>query len=144
MEYRKLNLIDGPDQDLKDFMSLLKDALEYRAKGASELVSVDTMSKMIAAGYITANVAFDDKGLAGIQVWESMRFWFDSQKIYKGLRLQYMAENVPIEQIKFMHFGANLIKQEKIIPIVIAASSDQLSTVVPVAGLTKSAEVLYL
>jgi hypothetical protein len=144
MEYRKLNLIDGDDQDLKDFMSLLKDALEYRAKGASELVNVDAMSKMIAAGYITANVAFDDKGLAGLQVWEIMGFWFDSQKEYKGLRFQYMANNVPIEQIKFMHFGANLIKQEKIIPIVIAASSDQLSTVVPVAGLTKSAEVLYL
>jgi hypothetical protein len=144
MEYRKLNLIDGSDQDLKDFMSLLKEALEYRTKGASELVDAQAMSHMIAAGYISANVAFDESGIAGIQVWEKINFWFDFSKSYNGLRIQYLTKNNPVEHIKFMQFGASLIKELKRIPIVIAASMDQLSEVMPVAGLTKSAEVLYL
>jgi hypothetical protein len=92
MEYRKLNLIDGDDQDLKDFMSFLQEAIENRSAGASQLVNIEMMSKLIALEVIYAFVVFNEFGNIGIQISERSTHWINSKSYKNVLRLQYIRD----------------------------------------------------
>jgi hypothetical protein len=144
MEYRKLNLIDGDDKDLQDFMSLLKETFEARAIGSSSLIDVEMMSKLISSGILAANVAEDKEGVAGLQVIEIAQFWFDASKKYKNIRTQFLRDNKQIEHLRFLQWTANQEKSQGFGVSTTIDWKDQLSGIVGNFDLTDFGQVKIL
>jgi hypothetical protein len=132
MQYRKLNLIDGPDADLHLFMQLLKTALEFRDPAAPTLVDQEVMAKLIAMGVLTANVAGDGEGL---QVWENITFWFDKATKYKNLRLQFMVKDDAAAQVAFMQWGAAQEGADGSSTATTVHDGDQLAAIIEYCGM---------
>lgn len=130
MEYKKLNLIDGTDEELKTFISLVKDALEFREVGLSNYVDVATMSKLISLGVISANVCYESGAVCGIQVFEIASFWFDVKTKYKNLRIQFLKNSTPEKHVKFMQWGAAQQKNDGVKLICSIDAKDQLFNIV--------------
>ena len=132
MEYRKLNLIDGPDQDLHDFMRLLKEALEHKRVGSAQLVNMELMSKLIAVGSITCNILSDEGKNIGLQIFEKAQFWFDTSLTLANMRLQYVRGDVSATvYVAFTLWGAEQARVTGTQVITTVEETDQLYPLLP-------------
>lgn len=110
MEYRKLNLIDGPDQDLHDFMRLLNAALE----AGHTKVNMELLAPMTAAGMTQALVAVaPDGAVVGLQVWDIGQPWnFDTVFCIMRVNFFESEHDTPVNKAQFMQQGTTQLRVE--------------------------------
>lgn len=82
MEYRKLNLMDGPEEDLHTFMRLLHSSFAEKAAGAISAINMEMLSKIIASGFMTAQVALHEGMAVGLSTIEFAPVWYSKGQYY--------------------------------------------------------------
>lgn len=114
MQIRKLNIMDGNENELKIFSKLLYDSLEHREQGLSSRVNGSAMATAIQTGALVALIAEEDGKAIGMQLWELVNngIWFDAAFRVKNMRFQFMTLNNVNKQVEFLHQGINAMRQD--------------------------------
>ena len=114
MQVRKLDIMDGPESELKIFSKFLHDSLEHRKQGLASRVNGQAMSTAIQTGALVALIAEEDGKAIGMQLWELVNngIWFDTAFKVKNMRFQFMLENSANKQVEFLHHGINAMRQD--------------------------------
>lgn len=143
MEYRKLNLKDGPEEDLHTFMRLLKASYDEKTAGAINVINMEMLSKLLASGFMTAHVAIADGVAVGVATIEFCPVWY-SNSMYYCSRLSFIepAQRTPTTEALFTQYIAQTMKTQdpEGTHLFVVMPDDRQSSIIHACGFTPYAD----